>query len=106
MDVGIIDVIFNGMLESFRMASMMETHEVNAAAHNTFSHLGTAISAHFCSVIPNFRILEFDTDEMPWRRDLVTRPLEIVNGELLLSDAPGWGMAINEEVAREHAVRR
>lgn len=106
VDVGIIDVIFNGMLESFRMASLMETHEVNAAAHNTFSHLGTAISAHFCSVIPNFRILEFDTDEMPWRRDLVTRPLEIVNGELLLSDAPGWGMEINEEVAREHAVRR
>jgi L-alanine-DL-glutamate epimerase-like enolase superfamily enzyme len=106
VDVGIIDVIFNGMLESFRMASLMETHEVNSAAHNTFSHLGTAISAHFCSVIPNFRVLEFDADEMPWRRALVTKPLEIVNGELILGDAPGWGLDINEDVAREHAVRR
>lgn len=105
VDVGIIDVIFNGMMESVRMASLLEACEINAAAHNTFSHLGTAISAHFCAVVPNFRVLEFDVDEVPWRRDLVTHPVQVENGELVLSERPGWGMEINEEVAREHAAK-
>lgn len=104
VDVGIIDVVFNGMMESVRMAAQLETYEINAAAHNTFSHLGTAISAHFCAVIPNFRILEFDVDEVPWRKDLVTHPVTVDNGELVLSDRPGWGMDIDEEVARAHAA--
>ena len=104
VDVGIIDVVFNGMMESVRMAAQLETYEINVAAHNTFSHLGTAISAHFCAVIPNFRILEFDVDEVPWRKDLVTHPVTVDNGELVLSDRPGWGMDIDEEVARAHAA--
>jgi galactonate dehydratase len=104
VDVAIVDVVFNGLMESYRMASLLDAHEVNVAAHNTFSHLGTAISAHFCAVIPNFRVLEFDVDEVPWRRDLVTRPLVIEAGELVLGDAPGWGMDINEDVALAHAV--
>jgi L-alanine-DL-glutamate epimerase-like enolase superfamily enzyme len=105
VDVGIVDVVFNGMMESVRMAHQLETYEINAAAHNTFSHLGTAISAHFCAVVPNFRILEFDADEVPWRKDLVTHPVQIDQGELVLSDRPGWGLDINEEVARAHAAR-
>jgi L-alanine-DL-glutamate epimerase-like enolase superfamily enzyme len=105
VDVPIVDVIFNGFLESFRMAALLDSYDLNVAAHNTFSHLGTAISAHFCAVVPNFRVLEFDVDEVPWRRDLVTRPLSIEAGELVLNDGPGWGMDINEEVAKAHAVR-
>jgi galactonate dehydratase len=106
VDVAIIDVVYNGLIESLRMASLLDAFEVNVAGHNTFSQLGTAITAHFCAVIPNFRVLEFDVDEVPWRPALVTRPLEIVDGELLINDAPGWGMDINEDVAREHAVAR
>ncbi|RZA13143.1 MAG: mandelate racemase/muconate lactonizing enzyme family protein, partial [Lysobacteraceae bacterium] len=106
VDVAIIDVVYNGLMESLRMAALLDAYEVNVAAHNTFSQLGTAISAHFCAVIPNFRVLEFDVDEVPWRTALVTRPLVIEDGELVLGDAPGWGMDINEDVAREHAVVR
>jgi L-alanine-DL-glutamate epimerase-like enolase superfamily enzyme len=106
VDVAIVDVIFNGMLESFKMAAMIDAYDINTAAHNTFSQLGTAICAHFCASIPNFRVLEFDVDEVPWRRELVTRPLTIDRGELLLGDAPGWGLDIVEEVARAHAVVR
>lgn len=105
VDVGIIDVVFNGLLEAFRMAALLDAYDINVAAHNTFSHLGSAISAHFCAVVPNFRILEFDVDEVPWRKDLVSRPLVIESGELVLGDAPGWGMDINEEVALAHAAR-
>ena len=28
---------------------------------------------HLCAAIPNFRIMEIDVDDVPWRDDLVTR---------------------------------
>jgi galactonate dehydratase len=51
-------------------------------------------------------MLEFDVDAVPWRKDLVTHPLSIEDGELVLGDAPGWGMDIREDVALAHAVKR
>ena len=53
-------------------------------------------SAHLCAAVPNFRIMEIDIDDVPWKDDLVTSVPEIENGELLLPSGPGWG----EEVVR------
>ena len=30
------------------------------------------MSAHFCAAIPNFRVMEIDIDDVPWKDDLVT----------------------------------
>jgi len=106
VDVAIVDVVFNGMLESYKMAAMLDAYEVNVAAHNSHGPLGSLMSAHFCSVIPNFRILEFDEDEVPWRRQLLTKPFTVENGELMLPTGPGWGADINEEVARAHPAKQ
>lgn len=38
------------------MAELCETYEVNCAAHNYHGWLGTAICAHFCAAIPNFKV--------------------------------------------------
>jgi L-alanine-DL-glutamate epimerase-like enolase superfamily enzyme len=105
VDVAIVDVVFNGMMESFKMASMLDAYEINVAAHNSHGPLGSLMSAHFCSVIPNFRILEFDEDEMPWRRQLLTNPFTVERGEFVLPAGPGWGADIDEEVARAHPAK-
>ena len=101
-DVAIIDVQYNGMLESLRMAAMCETHEVNVASHNFNGPLSTLIAAHFCAVIPNFRIFELDVDEVPWRSGLLTKPYKVEDGCLLLPDGPGWGAEIDEAAVRAH----
>jgi len=105
VDVAIVDVVFNGMMESFKMASMLDAYEINVAAHNSHGPLGSLMSAHFCSVIPNFRILEFDEDEVPWRRQLLTNSFTVERGEFVLPAGPGWGADINEEVARAHPAK-
>jgi L-alanine-DL-glutamate epimerase-like enolase superfamily enzyme len=105
VDVAIVDVVFNGMMESFKMASMLDAYEINVAAHNSHGPLGSLMSAHFCSVIPNFRILEFDEDEVPWRRQLLTNPFTVERGEFVLPAGPGWGADIDEEVARAHPAK-
>jgi L-alanine-DL-glutamate epimerase-like enolase superfamily enzyme len=75
---------------------------VNCAPHNFYGNLSTAMSAHFCAAIPNFRIMEIDIDDVPWKDEVVTPP-RIENGHLLLSDAPGWGVEVNEAAIRRRA---
>ena len=105
MDVAIIDVPWNGLAESLKIASLADIHEVNVAPHNFYSPLATLMSAHFCSVAPNVRIMEIDPDTVPWYDDLVTVRPRIVEGYLHLPGGPGWGAEVNEEAVRAHPPR-
>ena len=101
-DVVIIDVIWNGFLESIKIAAMAEAYEVNVAPHNYYGHLSTAISAHFCATAPNFRVMEVDIDSVAWRDELFLNAPVIEDGELLLPTGPGWGVEVNEAAVRAH----
>jgi L-alanine-DL-glutamate epimerase-like enolase superfamily enzyme len=105
VDVTIIDPQWNGLVESVKMAAMADAYEVNVASHNFNGPLANVMSAHFCAAIPNFRIMEFDVDEVPWKPKLLTNPYVIENGELLLPTGPGWATVINEAVVRAHPPR-
>jgi galactonate dehydratase len=102
MDVSIVDVPWNGILEAMKIAAMAEAYEVNCAPHNFYGHMSTLMSAHFCAAIPNFRIMEIDIDDVPWKDDLVTEPPRIEHGQLIMPTKPGWGADINEEVVKRH----
>ncbi|MCP5150656.1 MAG: mandelate racemase/muconate lactonizing enzyme family protein [Ectothiorhodospiraceae bacterium] len=105
MDVCIVDVPWNGIWQSLKIAAVAESHEVNCAPHNFYGHLSTLMSAHFCAAIPNFRIMEIDIDDVPWKDDLVTRVPIIEDGHLRIPDGPGWGAELNEEAIRAHPPR-
>jgi L-alanine-DL-glutamate epimerase-like enolase superfamily enzyme len=105
VDVVIIDAQWNGLPEATRMAAMADAYEVNVASHNFNGPLANIMSAHFCAAIPNFRIMEFDVDEVPWKPKLLTKPYVIENGELVIPDGAGWGTAVNEAVIRAHPAR-
>ena len=49
MDVPIVDVVWNGLAESLKIAAMADVYEVNVAPHNFYGHLCSMISAHFCA---------------------------------------------------------
>jgi L-alanine-DL-glutamate epimerase-like enolase superfamily enzyme len=99
MDVGIVDVIWNGLSESLKIASLCDVYEVNCAPHNFYGNLCSMISAHFSATIPNFRVMEIDIDSVSWR-DEFTPPPVIEDGELVLPSGPGWGVEVNEAAIR------
>ncbi len=105
VDVAIIDAQWNGLMEASKMAVMADAYEVNVASHNFNGPLANVMSAHFCAAIPNFRIMEFDVDEVPWKAKLLTRPYVIENGEFLLPTGAGWGTAVNEAVIHAHPAK-
>jgi L-alanine-DL-glutamate epimerase-like enolase superfamily enzyme len=99
-DVAIVDVVWNGLAESLKIAAMADVYEVNVAPHNFYGHLCSMISAHFSAAVPNFRIMEIDIDSAPWRDEFYTAVPVIENGELVMPTGPGWGLEVNEAAVR------
>jgi galactonate dehydratase len=106
VDVAVVDVPWNGLAESVRIATLADAYEVNCAPHNFYGDLATLMSAHFCAAIPNFRIMEIEVDDAPWKSDLVTAAPVIEAGRLKVPTAPGWGADVNEEAVRAHPPKK
>jgi galactonate dehydratase len=101
-DMFMIDVPWNGFSQSKKVGDLAEVFQHNVAPHNYYSHLSTFISATLCAVLPNVRIMEIDIDDVPWKDDLTTDTPEIINGYMTVPTKPGWGVEIDEDVARAH----
>ena len=102
MDVAIVDTPWNGVWQSMKIAAAAAAHEVNVAPHNFYGHLCTMMNAHFSAAVPNLRIMETDIDRIAWDHELFTHIPEIVGGELVLPDRPGWGTEPFEDALRAH----
>ncbi len=99
MDVAIVDVLWNGYLESLKIATLAESYAVPVAPHNFYGHLASAISGHFAAAVPNLHVMEIDVDGVPWR-DEVTTPPVFDDGHLVLPKGPGWGVEVNEDAVQ------
>ncbi|MYD42815.1 MAG: mandelate racemase/muconate lactonizing enzyme family protein [Gammaproteobacteria bacterium] len=106
LDVAIIDVPWNGAWQSLKIAAMADAFQVNVAPHNYYGHLSTMMSAHFCAVAPNLKIMETDIDRVAEDATIFTHAPEIVNGMLLMPDRPGWGTEPNPDVLSEELDTR
>ena len=101
-DVFMIDVPWNGFAQGKKVGDLAAAFQHNIAPHNHYSHLSTFMSAALCAVLPNVRIMEIDIDDVPWKDELATSTPQIVAGHMTIPKGPGWGNAVNEEVARAH----
>lgn len=111
---GAVDVVmpdiakFGGLMDGIRVAGFAEMHGLPFSPHNVSSPIGTLAMAHVCAAISNFLILEFHGMDLDYWENLVTYGMGdiIQNGSIMLSDAPGLGIELNDEVVREHLHMR
>jgi len=102
MDVAIIDAIWNGVWQAMKIAAAADAHEVNVAPHNFYGHLATIMNAHFAAAVPNLRIVETDIDRIPQDKEVFSAEPVYEDGDLLVPDAPGWGIDIVEEALKAY----
>ncbi|MFA9517446.1 enolase C-terminal domain-like protein [Halopenitus sp. H-Gu1] len=81
MDVVIVDVLWNGIQQTTKIASM---------------------NAHWAAAVPNLRIMETDIERLPWDDDVFTTAPDYQNGKLQLPDDPGWECEPDEAALEEH----
>jgi galactonate dehydratase len=77
---------------------------VPIAPHNMMGPVATAASLQLCACIPNFRILEYQLADVPWRDEIVDPPLAVVDGHFPLPAGPGLGMRLNHAALTKYVV--
>lgn len=97
------EVLTMGVATVKKVCGMAEGANALVACHQAQSPLCTAVNAHIHASIPNFMIHEnFDDSNEPWTWDLLQGVPKVENGYITVSDAPGWGVTLNEEEAKKH----
>ena len=91
-----------GVAEIRRIATVADLYDVLVSPHNPSGPVSTMVSAQVCAGLPNFDILEYQWNEVPWRGDLVDPPERFSEGILQVPDGPGYGVTLNNTVVREH----
>lgn len=104
LDIVMPDTVWNGISMGKKVADYANTYDILFAPHNSHGCLGGWQAAHLCATLENFKILEYEHDDVPWRNDIVTHPTNIADGYIEMSDRPGLGCDINEEAIAEHPV--
>ena len=105
VDIVMPDVKYcGGMLELSKIATVAEAAGLPVSPHGPASPIGNIAAAEVCAGMPNFLILEFSFGEVPWRAELIDPPEALENGILKVADRPGFGVSLNEKVARRYAA--
>lgn len=102
MDIVMPDVAWNGITETRRIIQLARQYDIMFAPHNCHSPLTTFVCTHLCANTPNFYLMEFDYDDVPWRDEMLTYPIEFQNGQIVVPDRPGFGVDVNEEALKKH----
>jgi len=98
VDIISIDVLWNGLEESLKIADRAIKLGKKIAVHNYYSSLATSIALVFISMLPeeSIELLENDFDDVSWKDDISTHPPLIKNGSVTYEVTIGWGNEFRE----------
>jgi len=92
-----------GLLETKKLADWADLYYMGFACHNMCTPVGTVANAHLCGAVKNFQALESDSVELEHWDDLILRDAPFYqDGYYVLTDKPGLGIELNDEVCRRH----
>jgi galactonate dehydratase len=85
-----------------RIAALADRANVAVAPHNPNGPIGSMVSVHVASAVPNLLALEQVRADVAWRDELVDTPIEIREGWVDRPTRPGIGVELHEDVAAAH----
>jgi galactonate dehydratase len=93
-----------GLLDHTLFAALADADGVAVAPQIPSGPVSTAATVQVCAGLRNFRLLELQWGEVPWRRDVLQPADEFVNGSIAVPSRPGFGVELNDRVVRAHLV--
>jgi galactonate dehydratase len=96
-----------GLFAARKIADMIDAHFGVVAPHSAQGPVCSAACVQLNASIPNFFIHEiFDEFNEPWEKEIVTNPVEVVDGYIEVSERPGLGIDLNLEEIRRHPYQQ
>jgi galactonate dehydratase len=98
------DVLYCGGLSEMRkLCTWADAYSLLVAPHNSQGPVCTTASAHAAIGIPNLKVLEvFDDFMQPQVKASVPGGAQVVGSTIRLSDRPGLGIELDQEVISRH----
>ena len=94
-----------GIGEAKKIAALAEMRHAQIAPHLYCGPIAAAANIQLAAAIPNFLILESIKTMDGFCGEILKTPLCWEKGEIVVPDAPGLGVELNEKVARAHPWR-
>ena len=91
-----------GLLEAKKIAGMAEAHYAQIAPHLYCGPVVGAANIQIAACSPNFLILEGIGKWDGFHADILKTPISWQDGYVIVPDAPGLGVELNEAVAQAH----
>ncbi len=91
-----------GILEAKKIAGMAEAHYAQIAPHLYCGPVVGAANIQLAATSPNFLILEGIGKWDGFHADILKNPIRWQDGYVIVPDAPGLGVELNEAVADAH----
>jgi L-alanine-DL-glutamate epimerase-like enolase superfamily enzyme len=88
-----------GLTETRKICSLADTYYLPVTSHDCIGPVAVWSAAHLMLHVPNALIVEtVRAFYKGWYNEVMTEPLPISDGMISLSDKPGLGTALREEV--------
>jgi galactonate dehydratase len=96
-----------GIFAARKICDMADAHYAMIAPHSAQGPVCSAACVQLNASIPNFYIHEiFDEFNEPWEKEIVTHPVEVIDGYIPIPERPGIGIDINIEEILKHPYQQ
>lgn len=96
-----------GIFAARKIADMVDAHLGVIAPHSAQGPICSAACVQLNASLPNFFIHEiFDEFNESWEKQIVTHPVEVVDGYIEVSERPGLGTDLNIEEILKHPYQQ
>lgn len=99
------DAYIIGITENWQIARVAAAYGIKLVPHNWSSSLGTMCNVHLVAGVPNGHMCEFFLYANPFRDHLFKEPYRPVNGTITLSDKPGFGIELADDLEAQFPYR-
>ncbi|MDA0745421.1 MAG: mandelate racemase/muconate lactonizing enzyme family protein [bacterium] len=93
-----------GISTMVEVGRMTHRHHVNVVNHAFKSGITIAASLHGLAAVPHGTVFEYCMSDSPLRHELTHERFEVVDGYVMVPDAPGLGVTVNEETVEKYRV--
>ena len=98
VDVIQYDIFSHGFSNWLDTGAQLDNWGVRTAPHHYGRHLGNYVSGHLAAAVEGFAFVEWDETSTP---GIDASAYRVEDGQVVLPDAPGFGLALEDEVFRK-----